>query len=172
MALDSNQLCLECGLCCNGVIFADGQLQPGDDADHLRTLGLAVIRNRHGKAGNEKFKQPCAKFDGCCRIYSERPKYCRQFECLLLQSVTAGKTELPAAQRIVRTARRRAEKVKRLLRELGDTDERSAVSVRFRRAQKRFETESPSEQTADIYGQLTLAIHDLHVLLSDAFYPG
>src|SRR5437879_4693777 len=47
-------LCLECGLCCNGVIFADVRLQAGEDATALRNLGLSVSRN--------KFSQPCSAF--------------------------------------------------------------------------------------------------------------
>jgi hypothetical protein len=74
--------------------------------------------------------------------------------------------------RIIRTARERAEKVRRLLHALGDTDERLPLSARFRRACKRLKERDLDEETADTYGQLTLAVHDLNLLLSDAFYPG
>jgi Fe-S-cluster containining protein len=168
---DSNGLCLECGLCCNGVIFADGQLQAGDDVKHLQSLGLVLASNQKSQIKNQKFQQPCAAFDGCrCRIYADRPKYCREFECLLLQSVNDGRLETSAALRIIRTARQRAEKVKRLLREMGDTDEHVALSKRFRRTKKRAEAGALDEETADIFGQLTLAVHDLNVLLSEAFF--
>jgi hypothetical protein len=90
----------------------------------------------------------------------------------LLNSVQAGRTEPAAASRIIRTARERAEKVRRLLHALGDTDEQLPLSVRFRRAGKRFKERDLDEETADTYGQLTLAVHDLNLLLSDAFYPG
>jgi Fe-S-cluster containining protein len=180
-----HDLCLECGLCCNGVLFADVQLQPGDDAKRLELLGLSLLgRNgRAGKAGAAdsraktgklKFAQPCAAFGGdCrCRIYPDRPKYCREFECLLLKSVIAGETKPAAARGIVRTARRRVEKVERLLRELGDADKHLPLTARFRRVQKRLEQEIPDQQTAAVFGQLTLAVHDLTVLLSDRFYSG
>jgi Fe-S-cluster containining protein len=122
---------------------------------------------------NPQVRQPCIAFDGCkCRIYDQRPKYCREFECLVLRGVRAGKTEKAAALEIIRTARRRADKVWRLLRELGDVDEELALSVRFRRTAKRLEQRSLDEQTADLYGELTLAVHDLNCLLSSAFYPG
>jgi Fe-S-cluster containining protein len=178
----SQRLCLECGLCCNGVLFADVQLQPGDDTKRLEMLGLTSVgrggkvRDLGSKAGGRrlKFPQPCAAFgeDCRCRIYPDRPKYCRQFECLLLKSVQAGKTEPDAALGIIRAARRRAEKVKRLLRELGDADEHIALSIRFRRMQKRLEKIFPDEETADRFGQLTLAVQDLNLLLGDAFYSG
>jgi Fe-S-cluster containining protein len=170
---DSNSLCLECGLCCNGVIFADVQLRPEDDAKRLRTLGLAFAPNRQAASGNTKFRQPCAAFDGCqCNIYSERPKYCREFECLLLKSVKAGKTKTASALRIIHTARQRVEKVRRLLNELGNSDEQIALGKRFRSLKRRLESEPLDEDTAEKFGELTLAVHDLNVLLSEAFFSG
>ena len=79
---------------------------------------------------------------------------------------------MASSHKIVRTARRRAAKVNRLLRKLGDTDEQTALSVRFRRIQKRFEQDISDVDSAHLYGQLTLAVHDLHLLLGESFYPG
>src|SRR5215472_11895695 len=127
---DSNSLCLECGLCCNGVIFADVQLRPKDDSERLRALGLKFAPNPKSEIRNPKFLQPCAAFDGCrCRIYPDRPKYCRQFECLLLKDVKASRKRESDARRIIRSARQRVEKVKRLLKDLGDADEDIALST-------------------------------------------
>ena len=167
----SEQLCPRCGLCCNGVIFANLALQPGDSSARLRSLGLPV-RNSHSALRPPHLTQPCAAFDGCrCRVYADRPKYCRQFECVLLKRVKAGQTE-PAAGRIIRTARARADKVLRLLRALGDADEQLPLSARFRRTSRRLKEHELDKETADAYGQLTLAFHDLNLLLGDAFYPG
>jgi Fe-S-cluster containining protein len=173
-ASDSNQLCLECGLCCNGVIFANGQLQPEDDAQRLRALGLRLAKtDPKSEIRNPKFLQPCTAFDGCrCKIYTDRPIYCRKFECLLLRDVKAGDLETAAALRVIREARRRVDKVKKLLRELGDADEHIALSVRFHRMKRRLETSELDEERADRFGDLTLAVHDLNVLLSGRFYPG
>lgn len=166
------ELCPTCGLCCNGVIFADVRLQPGDDAPRLRSLGLPVGTPRSG-ARLPRLTQPCAAFDGSrCRTYADRPQYCRQFECVLLKSVQAARTEPAAALCIIRTARARADKVRRLLRALGDTDESLRLSARFRRMGKRLMKRDLDEETADTYAQLTLAVHDLNLLLCDAFYPG
>ncbi|HEY2082690.1 MAG TPA: YkgJ family cysteine cluster protein [Verrucomicrobiae bacterium] len=170
---DSNSICRECGLCCNGVIFADVQLQPGDNAAKLRSLGLAFATNQKSAIGNRKFKQPCTAFAGCrCNIYSERPQYCRKFECLLLKSVKAGHTEPAAALRIIRKTLRRVKKVERLLHELGDTDETIALSKRFRHLQRQFETSPLNAEASHKFGELTLAVHDLNMLLAEKFYPG
>jgi uncharacterized protein len=169
---DPGKLCLSCGLCCNGVIFADVKLEPEDSAERLRALGLPVGAPRSATS-TPRFTQPCAALEGCrCRVYADRPKYCRQFECVLFRSVAAGRTQPAEALRIIGTARERAEKVRRLLRALGDPDERVALSVRFRRTAKRLQQADLNEQTAETYGELTLAVHALNLLLGEAFYPG
>jgi Fe-S-cluster containining protein len=171
-AAAAGQLCPACGLCCNGVIFANLGLRPSDDAARLRLLGLPVC-TPHFKLRPPHLAQPCAAFDGRgCRVYADRPQYCHEFECVLLKSVKAGRTEPAAALRIIRTARDRADKVRRLLCALGDTDEQLPLSARFRRTGKRLKESALDDDTAELYGQLTLAVHDLNLLLSDAFYPG
>ena len=184
-------ICLACGLCCDGVIFADVKLQPGDSPAPFAALQSdpspaetsssehRLVPRSGARASfvvakcETRIRQPCVAFDGCrCRIYSQRPKHCRDFECLLLSSVRAGRTEKSAALEIIRTARRRADKVWRLLRQLGDTDEDLALSVRFRQTAKRLERAALDQETADLYGELTLAVHDLNCLVNSAFYPG
>jgi hypothetical protein len=166
------ELCPACGLCCNGVIFANVGLRSGDDAARLRALDLPVC-TPHSKLRPPHLNQPCAAFDGCrCRVYADRPQYCREFECVLLKSVKAGRTKPTAALSIIRTARDRADKVRRLLGALEDTDEQLPLSARFRQTGKRMKEHDLDEETADTYAQLTLAVHDLNLLLSDAFYPG
>jgi hypothetical protein len=182
---DSEDICLACGLCCNGAIFADVKLQPGDDASRFQALGVGLTQARPQRdelAENQSglspsrirtasFPQPCAAFDGCrCQIYAERPKHCRQFECLLLQRVRSGKCQKPVALDLIRKTRERADKVWRLLRELGDTDEHLALKTRFERTARRMEASGCDDETALLYSELTLAVHDLNLVLSESFY--
>ena len=161
------QLCPQCAMCCNGVLFKDVELQDDDDVAKLKALGLRFARTR-----KLKFPQPCAALDcRVCRIYKDRPARCREFECALLKSVIAGETEPPAALRAIREAQKRADRVRRLLRELGDQDESRALSLRFRRMQRRFESAAIDDSQADIFGELTLAVHDLNLWLRARFYP-
>ncbi len=81
----------------------------------------------------------------------------------------ASRLSHDAALAIIRNAREKAESVRRLLRTLGDTDEQLTLAARFRRMTKKFESEELTEETAEFYGQLTLAVHDLNSLLSEAF---
>jgi len=161
------QLCPQCAMCCNGVLFKDVELQPGDDGAKLKALGLPISRSRLAK-----FPQPCAALDGCtCRVYADRPVRCREFECALLKSVAAGGTEAAAVLRVIRQTRERAEKVRRLLRELGDTNEPVALSLRFQRTQRRLESLQLADNTAEIFGQLTLAVHDLNRWQRRLYFP-
>ena len=171
---EEQQLCLTCGMCCDGVIFADVRLQADDDAGRLRELGLPLCGTRKRlESGGLKFAQPCAALEGyACRIYPERPAHCRNFECLLLKAVKSGRFRREAAVRMIRDAQMRAEKVRVLLRALGNKDEEIALSMRFRRTKAAIERAELNEHTAAVYGELTLAVHDLNCLLSDAFYPG
>ena len=123
-------LCPACGFCCNGVLFADAELRRGDDAARLESLGVKLF----AKGGKRRFGQPCACFDDrLCRIYSDRPERCRTFECRLLQRVIAG--ELPAEHALKRiaAARQAVNRVRRLVRALGEMDETQPLSRRYAR---------------------------------------
>ena len=156
-------------MCCNGSLFKDVELQPGDDAKHLATLGLPIERLKT----KSRFPQPCVALGGdCrCRIYAQRPQRCRQFDCALLQSTLMGKTSVTAALRVIQQAHRRTQRVRRLLHKLDDQDEQLALSIRFKRTARRVETAVIDASTAATFGQLTLAMHRLNVLLSERFYP-
>lgn len=176
MATEPDQgenLCLQCGLCCDGTLFRDVELQPGDDAAKLRALGLPLRNDAVAK-----FPQPCAALcpDLKCRVYADRPARCRQFECALFKAVTAEKMEFPAALKTIRQTRQQAEKVRRLLREMGDMGESIALAKRFKRVKRKFDSgEIPAgldtETAYDGFAELSLAVHELDLRLRAKFYP-
>jgi hypothetical protein len=85
--------------------------------------------------------------------------------------VAAGKNTLEQGLRLIKKARTRAERVRRLLRRLGDQDETVALSIRFRRMRARFERGLENDEAIDTFGELTLATHELNLLLSEVFLP-
>jgi hypothetical protein len=87
-----SQLCPNCGLCCNGVLFGDVEW---------------------------------------CQVYADRPIRCRTFECRLLKQVTAGEVAVTVALRKTTEARRITEQVRKLVRELGHTDESMPLNRRY-----------------------------------------
>lgn len=86
-------------------------------------------------------------------------------------SVQAGEIESAAALRVIHEGRRRAEKVLALLCEAGDADESRPLSLRFKRTKKHFESSQPNDAQAETFSRLTLAVHDLNLLLRAKFYP-
>lgn len=123
-------LCPACGMCCNGVLFADVELQRGDDAARLQTLGVKLF----AKGGRRRFGQPCGCFDGMlCRIYADRPERCRTFECRLLKNVRVGVTQPGRALRSIVAAVKAANRIRRLVGDLGETDETQPLSRRYAR---------------------------------------
>lgn len=121
-------LCQKCGLCCNGVLFADVELTRSDKVSQLSALGLATFRKR----GTPAFHQPCSCFDGkLCRIYSDRPAQCRAFECRLLKRVQRNEMAVSQALQVIREALRQVQEVAHLCRELRHPDEHMSLTARY-----------------------------------------
>ncbi len=165
------QLCLACGLCCDGTLFGNVRLGPGDDAQKLVALGLPVSVSR-AKPPVVFVRQPCAALcaDRTCRVYTDRPAQCRSFECRVFSAARAGRLEFAAALRLVKQARRRADHVRRLLRELGDTDEHRSLTERFHRTQRRMESGSASQTETHAFAELGQAVHALDLLTHEKFH--
>ncbi len=159
-------LCLHCGLCCNGGLFRDVELQAGDDWERLKALGLPVKTAR----SKTRLPQPCAAFDGGrCRIYAGRPARCRQFDCALLVAVRDESLSPAAAACVIRQTLRLLELVEKGLRRLGEDDAQAPLQLRFRRMVRRLETGGADARSAAWFGRLTLAWHQLNLRLHDSF---
>ena len=151
-------LCPQCALCCNGVLFADVRLQQGDDAVRLAELGVPLKK----RGAITRFIQPCSCLEGkLCRIYEDRPSRCRTFECRLLQRTQADEVTERAALKTIQATRRRAENVRRILRELGDTDETIPLSRRYQRMMRAPIDLSANERLGDLRGELMMAVAEL-----------
>jgi hypothetical protein len=154
-----SKLCPNCGLCCNGVLFADVELRAGDDANRLKKFGLKLEKKGRNKIS---FAQPCACFDGkLCGIYADRPKRCRTFECGLLKRVQVGGLKADAALNIISKTKLQAEKVRGLLRQLGQNDERLAMTKRYAQVMNAPMDLSDLENDSDRRGELMLAVDEL-----------
>jgi Fe-S-cluster containining protein len=161
-----DQLCPQCGLCCDSTLFADVELRQGDDPRRLARLGLPTEPKTKTKLAAA---QPCACFDGkLCQIYADRPARCRLFECGLLKRVQSGAlTPAAALQRIAR-AKSLADKVRTLLRAAGQRDEQRALTHRYAEAM-RAPVDFSVPDAADQRGELIMAVSDLMQTLEQDF---
>ena len=149
----TDTLCLQCGLCCNGVLFADVRPEPGDKSPLF--------------AGRLRVNQPCPAFNSAtcaCAIYKDRP------ECRQLLGVQAGEITMDTALKRISKARQLATKVEKLLTELGHNETRLSLSRRFRRCQRAAEAGGFSVEQLDTLADLQLTVHELTLLLARHFY--
>jgi Fe-S-cluster containining protein len=114
------ELCPACGLGCNGVLFAELELQRDDRASELAALGLEI----QCKGRKQAFAQPCLCFDGQrCPSHAHRPRRCRTFECGVLKHVRAEKLTPLQALRLINQVRRQVHRVQDQLHALGNHDD-------------------------------------------------
>lgn len=88
---DSLNICLACGLCCDGTLIGFVQLDP-DEVPAIKEIKNIEFENGHGF-----FLQPCDKFCNGCTVYDKRPKRCASFKCKLLKSVEQKELEFDKA---------------------------------------------------------------------------
>jgi hypothetical protein len=167
MALNAvDQLCLQCGLCCDGTLFADVELRAGDDAKRLKKLGLPIAAKGKSKLA---FPQSCACFDGkLCEIYEQRPKRCRQFACGLLKQVEAGRLDAVEALSTIHSARKQFEQVNALLVTMGQGNRALALTRRYAAAMSA-PLDLADEANAEHYGGLLAAMEQLMQQLQQNF---
>ena len=75
-----DNLCFDCGLCCNGTLFDKVDI-PGEDDLLLPCVNLTST-NR-------------------CAIYENRPKPCQDYVCIMLHNYTVGKMTKENALRLI-----------------------------------------------------------------------
>lgn len=159
-----DQLCTNCGLCCDSTLFADVELRAGDDPKRLAALGLSLRKKGRVKIA---FAQPCGCFEGgLCQIYGDRPKRCRLFECGLLQRVEAGEMGAGVALRKIFRAKALANEVRELL-DSFRTDREAALSERY--AQAMSEPVDFAKGNKDRHGELMQAYERLMRVLQAEF---
>lgn len=125
--MSATNLCAECGMCCNGVLFHGMAVQPEDSVRAYAAKGLKAKR----RDGELQFLQPCPAHDGNhCRIYADRPGRCRDFNCRQLEGVLKGEILEPAAIEKIQEAKRLSNRLQDLLEMLGDNRKKRPLATR------------------------------------------
>ena len=103
---ERSDLCLTCGLCCQGVLH---DLVPLDDdeLEKAARLRLPVVDSPLRLA----FQLPCPRLEARrCTVYHERPRTCASYTCAVLRDYGAGDIdEATALSRIERVREQSAE---------------------------------------------------------------
>jgi Fe-S-cluster containining protein len=88
-------ICLPCGLCCDGTLIGFVQL------DREEVPVMRPILKVEEANGNGVFLQPCINYCGGCGIYEKRPKQCAAYECQLLKSVEQNELAFDTAVEMI-----------------------------------------------------------------------
>lgn len=98
-----NELCRRCGLCCDGSLFGRVPLGPEESIAQLQAAGFQI---QPDETNRQTFAQPCPQYQNCqCRMYDQRPRKCREFECKVLSRFVNGEIDMEEALRRVETLR-------------------------------------------------------------------
>ena len=105
MSRGLSELCVECGLCCDGTLFRFLPVEPGE-LETYRALALPVVT----QSGRLAMQLPCSKLEKrCCTVYAKRPSGCRGFVCHLGRRLELADIGFDEALETVREAQRRIE---------------------------------------------------------------
>ena len=108
-ATDGSELCMSCGLCCDGLLHHNVSLSPGERAwaeEKGAPVGVTAAKD-------PCLDLPCVFLKGTlCSVYAERPFGCRAYRCGLLDRYVAGDIALGQAQELVTEGRRILESAK------------------------------------------------------------
>jgi len=92
------ELCLSCGLCCEGVIFNRAALKH-DEIRLAKDYDLDYFPEGEGEFA---FRLPCHLYqDDKCSMYLSRPDACKRYRCDLLKRLTGGNIDLEESKQIV-----------------------------------------------------------------------
>ena len=98
---DSLNICLPCGLCCDGTLIGFVQLS-SKELPVLREL--MDIEEVNGKGF---ILQPCKSYHNGCSIYSKRSKQCIDFKCGLLKSLEQKELDFDSAIEITNVVKQK-----------------------------------------------------------------
>ena len=164
METPEDVLCRQCGLCCDGSLFADvlvteAELQPIEEVVGYERREDRIL-----------LQQPCqALCDGDCQVYSYRPAGCRSFECELLKQVKCGETQASTALDIIKTVRETILSIEDLLIQLGEEDSELPLSFRYEAALSQAWDLTDPESIQTQRAQLFELVTDLDSTFQDRF---
>lgn len=103
----TEDICMSCGLCCDGTLF--GRVYLFEDEEPAPAVAEML------EPDAQYFRQKCAGFAGCCQIYEDRPRTCRVYRCGLLIKVEQGEITTDAAQSLIERTKAGCEQMERML---------------------------------------------------------
>lgn len=143
--LAEQEICVNCGLCCDGTLFNYAELQPGE-----RGILPEKIEQKYSKVGEaDCFLLPCQYFDGKCTIYEQkRAVVCSAFRCQLLKNFSKGQISKDNANKMVLSALKFRDEIFDLYKDIFEVDKK--LSFRELLAEMEGKSSLPTEKTKEL----------------------
>lgn len=105
----SQELCVACGLCCDGTLFEWAGLALEDTPEQLRSSDIRCSQD----SAQRRFDLPCHHHQQRrCTIYRAwRPRVCGSFKCQLLRRLESGEVSAEQALAIVEKTNQHAARI-------------------------------------------------------------
>jgi uncharacterized protein len=127
-----SDICVTCGMCCDGTLFAKAVLSKDDTApdeqniQKAKNLQMTILEEN----GKYFFRLPCHLFDKKCTVYDkERPKVCGVFFCTPLKRYQADTLSLDAAAKIISNTRHINNELKKTIAQYPEFADKSIAQI-------------------------------------------
>ena len=160
---DSLNICLSCGICCDGTLIGFVQLDPEE------VPAVRAIMDIEEENGNGFFLHPCKKFCDGCTVYSNRPKQCASFECGLLKSVEKKELEFNSAVDMVKVVKQKRIAIEEKLASLQIELQSKSFYFKMVELEKILQKEKANLTLTPNHKDLLLELHHLDGLLLTNF---
>lgn len=120
-AKKEQQICINCGLCCDGTLFNRAILKAGEKGHLPEKMEQAYAKN----ADEEFFRLPCLYFDGKCSIYDQKKAHiCSAFKCKLLKQFSKNEVSQNEALSTIENAKKLRHEIYKLAHTVFGNDEK------------------------------------------------
>ena len=165
--IEEQELCKDCGLCCDGTLFDKAVIGRGEELELAISLNLTITDDKN----KVSFKLPCHLFEGKCSIYFSNKRFnmCKTFYCKLLKKFKKIEIDFSSTLQMVQTARAKADELRSLLltfEELSDINTVLELSRRMQKLKRSFPDEILFRKK---YGNVLITLYGLNETLNRHF---
>ncbi len=161
-----SELCMSCGLCCEGTLLFIRVALETEEAKSLSQLGQIPYQ----KKGNHDFLlcSPCPNFnDSKCSFYAQRPRICRGYRCKLLKGYLQGTISFGESIELVRKAKCLMEVIYQRIG--GGDDPSKSIWKQIKNFMELQARSVNSEESRRLIARLLLDVKKLSIICSNHF---
>ena len=161
---DPTNICLACGLCCDGTLIGFVQLE----SEELAPVKQLMDIEQTGENG--MFFLPCNEL-GCngCNIYSQRPKACRNFECGVLKSVEKNELSFDKATEVIEVVKQKKIAIEKHVATLQIELQSKSFHFKMLELKKLLRKDKSELSLSQSHQELKLELEELEKLLTKSF---